>query len=243
MRRHDRDDARYVEYGARFPAVTRVGGPTPDPEGTGTLIGPQWVLTAGHVGDGLSVRQPLPAVEFAGRTYEIEAVHVHPCFTGTHPAHDPALIQLRRSVEGVVPIPIYRGRDELGRVTTLVGSGFSGTGLTGPSREGWDHQKRAATNRIERVEQFWITFTFDRPETATDLEGFPGAGDSGGPDLIEVDGAFHVAGVESGTATPTTMGSRATTGIRCATRACPAKFLGLMQQWRAAGPPWNAMTN
>ena len=152
VRRHDRDDARYVEYGARCPTVTRVGGPTPDPEGTGTLIAPLWVLTAGHVGDGISVRQPLPAVEFAGRRYEIDAVHVHPCFTGAHPAHDLALIQLKRSVDSVVPIPIYRGRDELGRVTTLVGSGFSGTGLTGPSREGWDHQKRAATNRIERVE-------------------------------------------------------------------------------------------
>jgi len=198
VRRHDRDDARYLEYGARFKAVARIGGPPPNPEGTGTLIAPQWVLTAGHVGDGISMRTPLPDVEFLDRRYEIEAIHVHPCFRGAHPAHDLALISLRQPVADVTPIAVYRDSAEVGRVATLVGSGFSGTGLTGPRREFWDHRKRAATNRIEGVEAFWISFTFDPPATATDLEGFPGAGDSGGPDLIEVDGTFYVAGVESG---------------------------------------------
>ena len=39
--RHDRDDARYVELGARFPAAVTVL-----PDGSGVLIAPDWVLTA-----------------------------------------------------------------------------------------------------------------------------------------------------------------------------------------------------
>ena len=39
--RHDRDDARYVALGARFPAAVTVL-----PDGSGVLIAPNWVLTA-----------------------------------------------------------------------------------------------------------------------------------------------------------------------------------------------------
>ncbi len=197
--RHDRDDAKYLALAARFPAVCRVGGPAPHPEGTGTLIAPQWILTAGHVRDGISVQSPLPMIKFVGKEYEIEKIVIHPCWTSAHPAHDMALIKLTRPVEGIEPIPIYRGTDELGRIVTIVGSGFSGTGLTGPNPiDMWDNKKRAATNKIDAVEKYWLVSTFDAPPSATELEGFCGPGDSGGPLIIEAEGTYYLAGIASG---------------------------------------------
>ena len=40
-------------------------------------------------------------------------------------------------------------------------------------------------------------FDFDQPPRGTDLEGIPGAGDSGGPALLIIGGRAVVAGVSS----------------------------------------------
>src|SRR5262249_54492546 len=55
--------------------------------------------------------------------------------------------------------------------------------------------KRGATNKIDAADKEWLYFTFDSPETATDLEGISGPGDSGGPALIQVNGKLYIAGV------------------------------------------------
>ena len=50
--RHDVSDARYLELGAAYASVVRVGANG----GDGTLIAPDWVLTAAHVAAGMARR-------------------------------------------------------------------------------------------------------------------------------------------------------------------------------------------
>lgn len=184
--RHDRADALYLSLGKRFSAVCHMNLP----DGEGTLIAPRWVLTAAHVAVDVP---PGHRVSIAGRNYAVEAVFINPDWRSSR--HDIALVKLRERVRRVRPLALYRGSDETGRIVTILGSGFSGTGLTGPRKN--DGRLRGARNRIDEVNKAWIMFRFDPPETALDLEGISAPGDSGGPALLEESGRFYVAGISS----------------------------------------------
>lgn len=185
--RHDRADARYIELGRRFlPALCRINLP----DGEGTLIAPSWVLTAGHVALDIP---PGHEVLISGKKYRITGRFVHPDYVRSR--HDVALLRLHKPVRHVRPVELYRERDEVGRIVTLVGGGESGTGLTGPRLN--DGIVRAALNRIDQVNKAWIIFNFDPPETALDMEGISGPGDSGGPAFIRKDGMLYLAGVSA----------------------------------------------
>lgn len=189
VRRHDRDDKQYLDLAAKYPAVTRLGG------GTATLVEPHWLITAAHVAEGLSPFDE--SVQFAGKSYSIEAIALHP--QANHRARrkrvDIALIRLGKPVEGVSPVDMYEKNDENGKVVVFVGPGMFGDGLTGPI--GDDRKMRAATNTVSDVTDNYVVFKFDAPPDATDLEGISGPGDSGGPALIEVDSRMIVIGVSS----------------------------------------------
>ena len=92
-------------------------------------------------------------------------------------------------------MPLYAGNDETGAIATLVGHGDTRTGRGGSWSS--DFVRRAATNRVETARSGRLVFRFDEPPDATDLEGTPGRGDSGGPALLRVNGQYHVAGVSS----------------------------------------------
>ena len=164
--RHDVDDAEYVQDDGAYPAVfeffDRRGG-------VATLVGPQWALTVGHVGQEV---RPGHQVTIAGRSYTVERVILHPEWETK--MLEMALLELDRPVHGVEPIPPYEKEDELGQIVIFVGRGDTGTGLTGPISQ--DHKLRAATNRVERVEGDMLVFRFDAPEDehVTPLEGVSG---------------------------------------------------------------------
>jgi hypothetical protein len=184
--RHDRDDARYLELGSRYPAVCLVGR-----DGEGTLIAPLWVLTAAHVAADIPANSMTVTFD---REYRIENIVIHPEWRDRG-AHDLALIRLQEPVSGIEPVSIYTSTDEVGKIVTFVGRGDTGTGLTGPRV--MDRKKRGATNKIESADERWLYFTFDDPPAATDLEGISGPGDSGGPALLEKDGKLYTLGVSS----------------------------------------------
>jgi hypothetical protein len=187
--RHDRPDARYVELAKEFRAYGDVV------EAGSTLIAPQWLLTAAHVAKEIS-----PYTSFAtinGSRYAIDRVILHPDYVkaGMRGPRDLALLRLTKPVEGVEPVLLYRAKDEADQIVTFIGRGRTGNGETGPTGE--DGKIRGATNKLERVNETSVFFEFDAPDTATDLEGISGPGDSGGPALLKVDGKWAIAGVSS----------------------------------------------
>ncbi|HYR10195.1 MAG TPA: trypsin-like serine protease, partial [Longimicrobium sp.] len=71
LRRHDRDDARYLAAGERWGAsVCRVGA------AAGTVIGDRWVLTAGHVAANISPFSR--SVRCGDRRFAIAEDHTYP---------------------------------------------------------------------------------------------------------------------------------------------------------------------
>jgi hypothetical protein len=182
--RHDRDDARYQELGAGFPAVARI-----IPDGTGVLVTPEFVLTAAHVARVVAGQSP--RVEIQGREFAVERIFIHPEWNSG--PHDIALFRLHKPVKGVTPARLYRDADETGQTITFVGYGDHGTGLTGPKT--MDGIKRGATNVIDEADDDWLFFSFDKPSDGTDLEGVSGPGDSGGPALLTRDGKVYTVGV------------------------------------------------
>lgn len=189
IRRHDRDDGKYLELGSKYPAVVRLGG------GTATLIDPRWLLTAGHVTAGLSPFDRF--VQVGGKRYAIEGFVRHPNWLARSgpKSVDIGLVKLAEPVAGVEPAALYERDDETGKQIVFVGPGEYGDGLAGPV--GDDGRWRGATNTVASVLDNWITFKFDAPPNGTDLEGISGPGDSGGPALLQADGRTFVIGVSS----------------------------------------------
>lgn len=199
LRRHDRDDARYLEAGERWGgSICDVGG------AVGTLVGEQWVLTAAHVAGNISPFSR--SAHCGGRRFAIAEVHTFPgwgILQGSEgdavdlDVPDLALVRLATPATGIPLVRLHRAGGEQGRTITLVGTGLSGTGESGPETE--DGRMRAATNVVDQVTGQYFNFSFSPPDdpSATDLEGIGGPGDSGGPALVTHDGTVYVLGVSS----------------------------------------------
>lgn len=185
--RHDRDDASYRALAARYPAALSL-----KPDGVVTLIAPHFVLTAAHVAQGTMQRNPHVVVD--GTKVDVARVYFPPSWSGRGP-HDIALLRLAQPITSISPVALYRKKEETGEIVTFVGTGDTGTGKTGPHT--MDGIMRAATNRVDSSDKEWIFFTFNEGESATELEGVSGPGDSGGPAFIEYDGKLFLAGVSS----------------------------------------------
>jgi hypothetical protein len=189
--RHDVPEARYLASPADFPALAtfyRIGA-------HGTLIHPQWVLTAAHTVFCLDKGQPIRVGE---EIVEVEARYSHHRYQ-LDGAHDLALIKLVRPVRSVQPAELYTERNELGQLVWLIGSGGSGNGLKGQASGRRDGRLRRAQNVVADTQGGDLVFRFDQGAHAAALEGVSGNGDSGGPAYVHQQGRYRLMGISSRT--------------------------------------------
>ena len=189
--RHDRDVRASLELAEGFPGTLACEG-----VGSGTLIAPTWVLTAGHVAQGMSPFSPHVLVD--GKRRAVRQVVLHPkgVIDGLRPPEvDLALLELAAPLEGIRPVPLDAGAAAVGDAVVVVGHGDHGFG--NGRLQPTDGVRRAATNTLESVEAGRVTIDFDAPPEGTELEGVGGPGDSGGSLYTETSDGWKLVGVSS----------------------------------------------
>ncbi len=211
--RADRYDSQYLALGAQpqYESVGRIDLRAKNGSfiGSGTLIAPDWVLTAGHMLD----RARSLSFTIEGTTYSADRWVANPGWRGSlSSGTDIGLMHLSSSVAGIAPAQRYTGGSELGATATFVGYGRTGTGVTGATI--FDGQKRGAQNVLDAyyptrksVNNRILMADFDSPTNPSesrlgsasplDLEGLIAPGDSGGGVFIDVGTQTFLAGVNS----------------------------------------------
>lgn len=191
VRRHDVPDESYIVPASDYPAVVDLLINVPG-DCLATLIAPQWLITAAHCVDSLTVSAD---IRVGSSVYQVAQIDTHSGWN--QDTDDLTLIRLSAPVPDVTPIPWNTASDEVGQTVWLVGRGDTSTGDVGGGQP--DGNTRAATNTVVGADAFWLRFVFNAPGEpgVTALEGISGDGDSGGPALIQTAQGLRVAGVSS----------------------------------------------
>lgn len=163
----------------------------------GTLVHPEWVVTAAHA---VFCLQPGQKIKVGNEIVAVANRYSYPEYS-LGEKHDIALIKLNKPVTSVEPAELFEQNTEKGMVTWFIGAGGTGTGLEGET-VGFEENNgklRKAQNRIVEVRASDIVFKFEQGSNGLPLEGVSGNGDSGGPAYIQNETGYTLLGVSSRT--------------------------------------------
>jgi len=189
--RHDVADEKYAATIEDFPPLATLYAIGVH----GTLISPQWVVTAGHT---IFCMEPGDKIKVGYHWAEVEARYAHADYK-LDGENDIALIKLKKPMLAVKPAKLYRQSDESHQDIWFIGSGGTGTGIEGQtiSYKENNGKLRKAQNRIEDVSTREVSFTFDENDKALPLEGVSGNADSGGPAYKLIGNDYYLYGISS----------------------------------------------
>jgi secreted trypsin-like serine protease len=171
-------DSKYVEYGSKFHSVVKLccfDGKGMSC-GSAVIIDPHWIITAAHVVENCHSW----SVTVGGEQYKIDKVIIHEDYqTEVFGYNDIALGHVEKEIKLDHYPELYTDSDEVGKVCSMAGLGFTGTFNTGIKTA--DGKRRAGSNFIDRTERkILICSPSKRNEKITELEYLIGSGDSGG---------------------------------------------------------------
>ena len=189
--RHDVSDEKYHADISAFPPLAtlyKIGV-------HGTLIHPEWVVTAGHA---VFCMEQGDKIKVGGHWATVSSRYTHAKYHDSD-NYDISLLKLATPINNIVPAELYRNDNEAGQKIWFVGSGSTGNGLTGQTVNYVQNKGllRKAENTIDGVSDTELFFTFNKGPKALPLEGVSGNADSGGPAYQKIDNKYYLLGISS----------------------------------------------
>lgn len=184
-------DSKYLEYGEKFTSVVKLC--CFDGKGlscgSAVVIDPEWIVTAAHVVENCHSW----TVTIGEEKYNIDKMIMHPEYKPEIFGHDDiALGHLSKPIKLDFYPDIYEKDDEVGKICSIAGWGFTGTFNTGAKHS--DGERRAGSNFVDKIERkVLICSPSKRNEKMTELEFLICGGDSGGGLFID----SKLAGINS----------------------------------------------
>ena len=189
--RHDVADEKYYATADEFPPLATLYSIGVH----GTLVHPQWVVTAAHA---VFCMNPGQQIKVGNELVNVSGRYSYPDYQ-LGKKHDIALVKLARPITGINPAALYDGSDETDKVVWFIGVGGTGTGKKGETigyKEN-NGRLRKAQNKIIATTNTDLVFKFEQGDKGEALEGVSGNGDSGGPAYIKQQDRYVLLGVSS----------------------------------------------
>ena len=170
-------DSKYLEYGKKYPCLVPVfikKNKSVVGSGSGTIIHPNFIITAAHV---VCDKDVDVSINYNNLLYKIDKIIIHPDFDQSFAKNDIALLKTTSNMD-IKSIPeLYSGRDEIKKLSAIGGYGVTGKGSTGYRTS--DNKLRVGTNRIDYIRDNLLCCSFSKGNRSV-LEFIITPGDSGG---------------------------------------------------------------
>lgn len=193
-------DAKYLEFGQKFPYVVKFCAHHDGVDDKGqkftehwcasaVVIRKHWVLTAAHVVSGV---ERATVTTDDGKKFPLAKIITHRDYEAKRVGwHDIALARTDAPIELEFYPGLYKQSDELSKAVTFAGFGLAGTFHSGGTVS--DNKRRAGHNRIEGASDAVLFCSPSRGQDKFPLEFMITPGDSGGGMFI----GNELAGINS----------------------------------------------